>query len=202
MYKKRKQNILPKQVVVCSMVIFLSFSLPSFTPTVYELTIRESFRCYPGFNVNIWGDLKENGNGIPGANIIINVTAPNGTILFSGIDQTNNYGTYTVSFYLDLNATIGVYHVNATSLEYGVKTSTTFQVIPRHSVCGDCNGDTIITISDVVLLIGYMYKQGPAPPLGICIADANGDGLVDVGDVVYLINYLFKNGPAPNGCCG
>ena len=199
--KKRKQNVFPKQVVVCTMIIFLSFSLPSVTPTVYVLTVRESFRCYPGFNVNIWGDLRGNGNGIPGATIRINVTAPNGTILFSGVDQTNDYGTYTVSFSLNLNATLGMYRVNVTSLEYSVWASTTFEVISRHSICGDCIADTIVNVGDIVLLIGYLFKEGPAPPLGICIADSNGDGLVEVGDIIYMINYLFKNGPAPSGCC-
>jgi parallel beta-helix repeat protein len=61
---------------------------------------------------------------------------------------------------------------------------------------GDCNGDKIITIGDVVYLINYLYKNSPAPePLEA--GDANSDTLVDIGDVVYLINYLFKDGNPP-----
>ena len=61
---------------------------------------------------------------------------------------------------------------------------------------GDANSDGIIDVGDVVLIINYLFKNGPAPnPLQA--GDANCDGLDDVGDVVYLINYLFKSGPHP-----
>jgi hypothetical protein len=69
------------------------------------------------------------------------------------------------------------------------------------STCGDANGDGKVTVSDVVYLINYLFKGGPAPlcppaPYLTC-GDANGDGKITVSDVVYLINYLFKGGPAP-----
>ncbi|NIN01608.1 MAG: hypothetical protein GTO24_26980 [candidate division Zixibacteria bacterium] len=52
-------------------------------------------------------------------------------------------------------------------------------------------------VSDVVYLINYIYKNGPAPPHPIS-ADINGpDRLIDVEDVLYLINYLYKSGPEP-----
>ncbi|MGB7063090.1 MAG: S8 family serine peptidase [Candidatus Zixiibacteriota bacterium] len=64
---------------------------------------------------------------------------------------------------------------------------------------GDANGDGTIDIGDVVYLINYLYKGGPAPePLDA--GDANSDGVIDIGDVVYLINYLYKGGPSP--CSG
>ncbi|MCK4224970.1 MAG: S8 family serine peptidase [candidate division Zixibacteria bacterium] len=63
---------------------------------------------------------------------------------------------------------------------------------------GDCNGDGVIDLGDVVYLINYLFKGGSAPdPLEA--GDCNCDTVVDLGDVVYLINYLFKNGPPP--CC-
>jgi hypothetical protein len=60
--------------------------------------------------------------------------------------------------------------------------------------------DGIVDVGDVVFLINYLYKNGPAPQLSL-VSDVNCDGIVDVGDVVYLINYLFKAGPPPSGCC-
>jgi hypothetical protein len=61
---------------------------------------------------------------------------------------------------------------------------------------GDANGDGIIDPSDVVCLINYFFKNGPAPvPLNA--GDANSDGVVAPADVVYLINYLFREGPPP-----
>jgi len=67
---------------------------------------------------------------------------------------------------------------------------------------GDVNipgGDGVVDIGDVVFLINYLYKGGPAPsPLSE--GDANCDGVVDLGDIVFLINYLYKNGAVPR-CC-
>jgi hypothetical protein len=76
---------------------------------------------------------------------------------------------------------------------------------------GDANCNCEVNIGDVVMVINYLFKNGPEP---CCMdaGDANGDCNVDVGDAVYLINYLFKGGPAPvcgcasdpslAGCCG
>jgi hypothetical protein len=61
---------------------------------------------------------------------------------------------------------------------------------------GDVNADAIVTISDVVFLINYLFDNGPEPdPLET--GDANCDSEVTVEDVVFLINYLFKGGPEP-----
>ncbi len=61
---------------------------------------------------------------------------------------------------------------------------------------GDANGDGIIGPGDVVYLINYLFRNGPAPdPLER--GDCNCDGEVGPGDVVYLINYLFRCGPPP-----
>lgn len=61
---------------------------------------------------------------------------------------------------------------------------------------GDANGDSSVTLSDVVFLINYLYYSGPTPnPLES--GDANCDSTIDLIDVVYLINYIFESGPAP-----
>ena len=65
------------------------------------------------------------------------------------------------------------------------------------AVIGDVNADGTITVSDIVYLINYLFKLGPAPIPIHGVGDANCDGKVSVLDVVYLINYLFKGGPAP-----
>jgi len=64
--------------------------------------------------------------------------------------------------------------------------------------CGDCNTDDLINILDIVFLINFIYKDGPAPnPLELGRID--GDELINILDVVYLINYIYKDGPAPVG---
>ncbi len=59
---------------------------------------------------------------------------------------------------------------------------------------GNCNGDSVVDIGDVVFLINYLFKSGPEIPC-LSVGDANCDGMVNIGDVVYLNNYLFKLGP-------
>jgi hypothetical protein len=68
--------------------------------------------------------------------------------------------------------------------------------------CGDVNNDGILGLGDVVYLISYQYKGGPAPVPCKCVGDVNNDDIVGLGDVVYLITYQYKGGPAPNpNCC-
>ncbi len=62
---------------------------------------------------------------------------------------------------------------------------------------GDCNGDGLIDLGDVVYLLNYLFKSG-LPPDPIETGDANRDQTIDLGDVVYLLNYLFKAGPPPS----
>jgi hypothetical protein len=66
----------------------------------------------------------------------------------------------------------------------------------RYPVAGDVTADGLVDLGDVVFLLNYLYRQGPAPPHS-SVADVNGDELVNIGDVVFLINYLFKGGSPP-----
>jgi hypothetical protein len=69
-------------------------------------------------------------------------------------------------------------------------------VIIQSFMRGDVNGDSVLSVSDVVFLINYLYHEGPVPDPYLS-GDANSDSLVNVGDIVYLVNYLFKSGPPP-----
>ncbi len=63
--------------------------------------------------------------------------------------------------------------------------------------CGDADGNGIITISDAVFLISYIFGGGAAPN-PICQGDADGTGIITISDAVYLITYIFGGGPAPH----
>lgn len=66
--------------------------------------------------------------------------------------------------------------------------------------CGDPDGNSLITISDVVFQINYIFAGGTAPyPLASGDADCN--GLVTISDAVSLINYIFAGGAAPCASC-
>jgi parallel beta-helix repeat protein len=61
---------------------------------------------------------------------------------------------------------------------------------------GDVYVDGKIDVSDVVFIINYLFKNGPAPdPLKK--GDVTADGLINVQDVIHLINYLFRFGMPP-----
>ncbi|MGB8658282.1 MAG: FG-GAP-like repeat-containing protein [Candidatus Zixiibacteriota bacterium] len=62
---------------------------------------------------------------------------------------------------------------------------------------GDATADWKVDAGDVVYLINYLFRGGPAPnpPQR---ADVTCNGIVDSGDIVFLINFLFRAGPAPS----
>ena len=66
----------------------------------------------------------------------------------------------------------------------------------RYYTCGDVDGLPGINILDIVFLVNYKYKSGPAPD-PIIAADINGIPPVDILDIVYLINFIYKGGPDP-----
>ena len=64
------------------------------------------------------------------------------------------------------------------------------------SLIGDLTGDELINVSDVIFLVNYLYKEGPAPsPLSL--GDVNCDDEINVGDLVYLVSYLYQGGTQP-----
>jgi len=88
--------------------------------------------------------------------------------------------------------------------EYGSQIDKTVHLTKEGLICGNTDGiisgGIPIDVADLVYLVNYLFKQGPAPnPIWI----GNVDGIInegipiDVADLVYLVNYLFKQGPAP-----
>ena len=58
-----------------------------------------------------------------------------------------------------------------------------------------------IDISDLVMLVDFMFTGGPAP---LCTIEANVDGdiggQVDISDLVGLVDFIFTSGPPPASC--
>ncbi len=66
-------------------------------------------------------------------------------------------------------------------------------------ICGDVDRSGVVTVSDVVNLINFIFFGGAAPnPLQT--ADVDCSGIVTISDVVYLINYIFGGGQS--SCAG
>jgi hypothetical protein len=67
-------------------------------------------------------------------------------------------------------------------------------------VCGDADGNDIVTISDAAALINYLFSSGPAPnPL--LSGEVNCNSIVNISDALYLINFVYDGGPAPCAGC-
>ncbi len=59
---------------------------------------------------------------------------------------------------------------------------------------GDANGDEKITLSDIIYLVNYIFKEGaPEPKPFYLSGDMNGDGQVNLADIIALVNYVFRS---------
>jgi hypothetical protein len=72
--------------------------------------------------------------------------------------------------------------------------------VSRSKRPGDLNGDSVVSIGDVVFLIDYLYQNGP-PPNPPAAGDINGDCFVGLSDLIWLINFQFRGGPPPQIRC-
>jgi hypothetical protein len=64
----------------------------------------------------------------------------------------------------------------------GVATVSSLE--PPSGPLGDLNGDGVVDVSDLLILLG---AWGPCPPSGDCPADLDGDGAVNVSDLLILL---------------
>ncbi len=81
-----------------------------------------------------------------------------------------------------------------------VAIEATVPFVNGKSPCGDADGNGLLTISDAVFLINYIFSGGPAPGL-LIFGDADCSKIINISDAVYLINYIFMGGSAPCATC-
>lgn len=68
-------------------------------------------------------------------------------------------------------------------------------------IAGDLNFDGSANLTDLIWLVNYVFKGGPAPDPELWIGDVTADCKVNLADIIYLVNYIFKGGPAPEPGC-
>jgi hypothetical protein len=59
------------------------------------------------------------------------------------------------------------------------------------SMKGDCNFDGLLTATDAVILMGWVFLTSPQPLPSPTVADVNCDGLYTASDVVMELNRIF-----------
>jgi hypothetical protein len=77
---------------------------------------------------------------------------------------------------------------------YGVETWAEDTFAFQVCVPGDGNGDGILDLEDVEILVDHLFF-GRYPP-GPC-GDTNGDGVIDIKDLVILSRWIQPEGPSP-----
>jgi hypothetical protein len=123
------------------------------------------------------------------------VTGNNGTIKYSS-EGDSLWSVPGIGLAIALDGSENIY-VTGWSLGSGEGNYYDYATIKYvQFLRGDANKDDKVSLSDIVYLINYLFKFGPAPE-PIQAGDVNCDGKVSLGDIVYLVNYLFKFGPAP-----
>jgi hypothetical protein len=64
-------------------------------------------------------------------------------------------------------------------------------------VVGDATGDGVIDISDLGMIVDFLFSFGPSPdPVGRGDADCSGN--IDIADLSALVDFLFSNAPQPS----
>jgi hypothetical protein len=112
------------------------------------------------------------------------------------VDSGNGKG---VHFYEPDPTDLGlVFPVTFIATDSPAGTSDTLSTFYRvnNFLRGDVDGNYTYTMNDVVFLIRYLYRGGPAP-VPISAGDADMNGLVNVADATYMINFLYRYGPRP-----
>jgi hypothetical protein len=103
---------------------------------------------------------------------------------------------YNKMYTYDLPATAPPSGVEWPQAQHDASNSRNYQAKVRDLyVRGDANDDGVVTITDVIVGLGYLFLSVSTD----CLAaiDANRDWSVNVADPMYLLLYLFPFGPPP-----
>lgn len=66
---------------------------------------------------------------------------------------------------------------------------------------GDVNADGAHTSADLITMLNYVFKSGPAPLPVEAAGDVNCSGQVTSEDLIHMVNFTFKNGAAYCNVC-
>jgi hypothetical protein len=66
---------------------------------------------------------------------------------------------------------------------------------------GDVNLDNLLTSSDIIGVVNYVFKSGAEPQPCPAAADADCSGATTSADVIHLVDHVFKGGPTPCNVC-
>lgn len=135
------------------------------------------------------------------------VTTPAGDTIFTPGNRTNGNGQYqvlvppaTYNLFYEPDASSGISD-SVTLSAVAIGKDTVINVSLQGSVGGTERGDVnqsgTITSADIIYLVNYVFKGGPAPLPSPIEGDVTCNGTVSSADIISLVNYVFKGGPPP-----
>lgn len=104
-------------------------------------------------------------------------------------------GNYSGVLTIPADAPVGAHQIRLVNLH--VIAAATFQVTAPPPACaGDCNGDGVITIDELVQVVAIAF--GDAPASSCPSVDANGDGSATIGELLAAVRHAVDGcGPPP-----
>jgi len=67
-------------------------------------------------------------------------------------------------------------------------------------IMGDVNQDNRVTVGDIIYLVNYVFKSGPAPLPVALAGDADCSRRITSADMIWLAAYIFRGGAEPCPC--
>jgi hypothetical protein len=116
-------------------------------------------------------------------------------------DTTDQAGHYAIPGVGPGAYTVSVRRANYDSQAVSTLLSTRdfvrdFTLQPALGLRGDINHSQTVDAADVIMLVNYVFRGGPAPD-PISQGDVDGAPPINSSDIIYLVNYVFKGGPPP-----
>lgn len=137
-------------------------------------------------------DLTLDPDGVAGSGFLIDSICPMGTKCIASV--TSYLGQ---PFGIEmLTLPPGYYYVMIDTWSTQTRLTNAIFTISLAYLCGDADGSQMISVSDAIYIIGYIFGGGP-PPVPLRAGDADTNGIVNISDAIYLINYIFAGGPPP-----
>lgn len=163
-----------------------------------------------GCNTTLWvtlgGSVTKDMNGSDGCSDALHFSLGGVTPALDGTVSINA-SSGLITFATNAGAALGDYDVTVYVADIKDSTSchTYFKVSAGccQNYRGNANGDPQdrLDISDIVFLVDYLFRQGPAP---VCRDEANVDAspdqVIDISDLTYIVSYIFFGGPVPPMC--
>jgi hypothetical protein len=122
---------------------------------------------------------------------------------FEQIDSTGNTFYFTPPVFGNYELTASLYDTTSLVLNLDdsvLTTNYTWNILSEELICGDCDSDGVVNVTDVVYLVQYVFAGGP-PPVPLEAGDADCSGTANISDAVYLVAYIFAGGPVPCADC-